>query len=422
MILAERRFLVAALALSLLGAGPLLAGAGVSNGAIQGAVYEAGGAPLSGVSVVAVREEAPPIIRSAVTDEMGNFFLPGLYVGSYTLGFSKYGYRTITTQQGDPANRTALGSQVRAFVEPGRVSPVGAVRLMPDPAAFGGMVTVQVNDAVTGEAIEDASVIVGPVASSGAGAGGRYVLAVPPTADASGNLAPVRAIVQADGFATQQSLVTLAPGANQNVFVRLEPEKALLTGQVRLGYGIPPQELAQVRVLVANVAPSAASGRVIDGAGNFEVVVPASTPTRVRTFTLQFMLNGARVATLANVVAPRAGARTVPGPVPIEPVTVTVAGQVVLSDGSVPSGLGLDQAVVLELGRAYPIQGGSFFIPGVPIGRTFNIQVTATNPRTRLVELGSIQVNAVSDGSANPVFRLPPLLTRPGGNAFFPPF
>ncbi|MBI3894019.1 MAG: carboxypeptidase regulatory-like domain-containing protein [Candidatus Wallbacteria bacterium] len=407
---------------SLAGAPAALAGSGVSNGAIQGVAYASGGEPLGGVSVVAVREEAPPIIRSAVTDEMGNFFLGDLYVGTYTLGFSKYGFRTITTQQGDPQNRTALGSQVRAFVEPGRVSTVGSVRLVPDAAAFGGTVTVQVADSVTGEPVEDASVIVGPSAANGPGPGGRYVLQVPPTADPNGGLAPVRAIVQADGFAAQESLVTLAPNSNTNVFFRLQPAKALLTGQVRLGFGIPLEEITQVRVLVANVDPNQASGRVVDTSGNFEVSVPASTSTRVRNFTLLFVLNGARVATVANVIAPRAGARTLPGPVPIDPVTTTLAGQVVLSDGTLPSGLGFDQAVVLELGRAFPLLNGTFQIPGVPVGRTFNIQVQATNPFTRRVELGQLQVTAVSDGSPNPVFQLPLIVTRAGGFSFVPPF
>jgi hypothetical protein len=401
---------------------PAAANSGVSNGAIQGVVYSSNGTPLPGVSVVAVRQEAPPIIRSVTTDVMGNFFLADLYVGSYTLGFSKYGFRTITTEGGGQGQQTAVGRQVRAYVEPGRVSTIGSVFLVPDAGAgYGSSVTVVVADAATGESVDDATVIVGPSAASGPVSGGRYVLQVPPAVDGQGQLTPVRAIVQADGFSTQQSMLMLAPNASQNAYFRLEPSQATLLGQVRLGYGIPAQELTEVRIVVDNVDPRFGSGRVVDRAGNFEVTVPASSTNRVRSYNLSFMLNGASVARLTNVIAPRAGARTIPGPVPIDPLTVTVAGQVVFSDGSMPTGGGYDQAVVRELGRAAAIVGGSYSIPTVPQGRTFTLQLQAVNPRTRMAEMATVQFTPVSNGMSNATFMLPLIVLRGSSNGFTPP-
>ncbi len=400
-------------------AGPVLS-RGVSNGAIEGVVFSTGGQPVAGANVVAVRQEEPPIIRNARTDQAGRFHLPGLYVGSYTLGVSKFGFRTITTESGDPANRTALGDQIRTFVEPGRTSSVGSIRLTPQQGSFASTVTVFVTDRVTGEPVNDASVIVGPVASSGPGAGGQYTLVLPPITDEAGNSRPQRALVQADGFVTAEQMVTPISGANQSVFVRLAPTTSLIMGRVQLGFGIPPNEITSVRIQVENVAPDAAQGRVLDLAGNFQVSLPASTARRARVFTLLFMLGNTRMARVTSVVSPRAGARTLPQTIVLQPETGVVAGQVVLSDGTLPVGGQTDRVVVLELGQAFPMVNGNFQIPSIPLGRTFNLQVQAFNVRTRRVELGRTSFTAISGGAGSPVFRLPLIVTGMNNLSAFP--
>ena len=62
-----------------------------STGLITGAVYdEADGNPLEGVSVV-----ISPTGASVFTDEYGDFTFRDLQPQSYTLQFSKAGYRTL---------------------------------------------------------------------------------------------------------------------------------------------------------------------------------------------------------------------------------------------------------------------------------------------------------------------------------------
>jgi hypothetical protein len=108
--------------LALLAGSAQAGSAGVSDGAIAGVVTDVNGSPVGGVFVVAQRaEQQPPLIRTTRSDAQGRYYLP-VPTGAYTLGFSRQGFSTRDTAQGDPNARTALGAQVRTFVEPGQTA------------------------------------------------------------------------------------------------------------------------------------------------------------------------------------------------------------------------------------------------------------------------------------------------------------
>ena len=65
-----------------------------TTGAIQGAVVDSSGAAMAGVKVTAA-EKATSGARSAVTDDNGQFRLPGLAIGPYELRAEKEGFGTV---------------------------------------------------------------------------------------------------------------------------------------------------------------------------------------------------------------------------------------------------------------------------------------------------------------------------------------
>ncbi len=384
--------------------------AGVRDGSISGVVVDAEGRPVPGVFVVAQRTDAEPrVIRSTRTDASGRYYL-GLPLGGYLLGFSHAGFETVDTAQGDPNNQTALGAQVRAFVESGRNSVVQDIPLTPLPSAAAGDVSARLIDAVTGEAVADATLVIGPVATRAGGPDGVFRLSVPPRREGT-ELQPVPVVVQADGFRTFEGEVKVVPEATQSFTFALQPQLAILTGFVALDPTLPAEQATEIRVLASGVPDALAQGRVLDSSGLFQIQVPASTASRARSFDLQFVLRNARVATLTGVVSPRAGARTVEGAVFLEAEKTEVAGAVVSSDGSIPTGGRITQAVLVELGRAVPIVNGAFVLTGVPVGRPLTLEVVVENPSSGSIEVGTIAFTAASAGDGSS-FHLPPVVTR----------
>lgn len=391
----------------------LLAGsAGVSDGAIAGTVLAPGGGPVAGVFVVAERSEGTPrIIRSTRTDAQGRFYL-GLPVGGYILGFSANGFEVIDTAQGDENQRTALGAQVRTFVEPGATSQVPEVTLNPIPIRAAASAVVRLLDGVTGEPVPGATLIVGPAATS-TDAGGTYRLRVPPALDAqSGTPQPQTVIVQADGYQPFQGSATLVPAAEQALTFTLQPRLVTLSGRVDLDPTLDPEQVRQIQVIVDGIPVAVSQGRVLDGSGLFEVLVPASTSTRTRFFDLTFALPGTTISRVTGVAAPLGGSRMLSSEVRVEAEKTEVAGQVIASDGSVPIGGRIMQAVIVELGISVPVNNGAFSLAGVPVGRPLTLQVAIQNPTTGRIEIGSTQFTAASGGG---VFSVPPIITGATG-------
>src|SRR5687767_8712956 len=86
------RCLFAAIALVLLGVGPLHAQS-ASTASIGGTVRDASGGVLPGVTVTATQTETRQA-RTAVSDGDGAYLIPGLPVGPYRLEFVLSGFRT----------------------------------------------------------------------------------------------------------------------------------------------------------------------------------------------------------------------------------------------------------------------------------------------------------------------------------------
>jgi len=162
--------------------------------------------------------------------------------------------------------------------------------------------------------------------------------------------------------------------------------------------------------VVEGVPSNYSQGQVVNDTGLFEVQVPASNGARTRQYTIHFLLNGHKMATLSNVIAPRAGVTTVTNPVQLDATVVPAAGQVICSDGSLPSGDGINMAVIVELGRAAPVTGGSFTFGNVPIGRALNVRVTVRNPTTNAIEQADLSFTAAQGGGS---FALPVVVTSP---------
>lgn len=381
---------------------------GVSDGAISGTVLDEDGYPLEDVFVVAQRTEGTPaVIRSTRTDAQGRFYLP-TPTGGYLLGFSRFGFQTLTTEQGEVEQRTALGAQVRAFVEPGQTALVQDITLLPTASQTSSPLHVTLSDSITGDLVPGATVIVGSSVTTG-GSSGQYQLDVVPAIGEDGAPQPLPVIVQADGFQPFQSQTTVVGGGNaQSVSFPIQPRLTTLSGLIELDPTIPPEKVPEIQVLVDRVAPEFAQGQVREG-GYFEVSVPASNSAMTRTFDLRFVLENASIAVLTGIQAPRGGSRSLGRAVRLESVKTGVSGSVVSSSGSVPNGGRVTQAVIVELGIAVPIQGGSFQLQGVPVGRPLTLRVSVEDPTTGRVEVGEVPFTATSGGS----FVVPPIVTRP---------
>lgn len=412
--------------------------AGVENGTIIGKVFSnfsrgvAGRNPESDVAVVAQREQDfPMVIRTTKTDANGEFVLTDVPVGQYVIGFAKTGFQTIDTQQGATATRTAVGSQVRVFVEPNSVATAPEITLRKIAEVGNSTVVVTLQDASTGQPINNATVTVGTATSSNGGNNGVYTLAVPVNVDnpdaAFGQPGPERVIITADGFGTRND-ITITPIADETVRVTIQmvPELAILTGFLRISAfeNLYQKNTIQVQLSNVNVNPNAN----INPDGSFTLEVPRSTTAFTRQLNIVFTHPGLDPFTLSNVVAPIGGARTINQTVVMTPRRVDLVGTVLNSTGQAPNNLGPvpDTATALQTGQVANIINGSYVIPSVPTGFDVNggqitVRVRVFNPaRTNpgppptqgVPEQNEETITPFSDGSANPTFTVPLIVTQ----------
>lgn len=393
---------MAVLACLLVLAGPALAGsAGVRNGGIQGVVYDDRGSPLAGVSVVAVRQTGTPkIIRNGTTDEMGNYFIGDLYLGEYNLGFAKFGFKTIdTTGQGAGS---VTGGAIKVVVESGQTSIAQRVNLTTEPDTTAANLTVTVLDLTSGSPVQGATVNLGPFSAMPGAAAGTYRVTARPVYDDQGNPQQQQVQILAEGFEPFAGPVLITAGQTAPITFRLSPSAVQITGRV---VASPPgADLTQLAIRVPNLAATFTNA-AITPEGNFTVNVPASTPTIARAFTLTFHLVGFATATVPDVAAPTTGTFTLINDVVLASEQVTATGQVFLSN-SQPGG---DTVLIKELGKSFPISGGTYTLQ-LPALRELTLQVTAiVNGR---LETGEQKVTVQGDSSTT--FNLPPIFTKVG--------
>jgi len=399
--------------------------AGVGNGTIVGRVFSDSSSasfaktPVGGVTVVARRLTGNPlIVRRALTDSNGQFVFPDIFTGPYSLGFSKEGFIPIDPINGGTTTRTNVGAE-DVFVESDSTSVIPDVVLATNLQSGSATAIITVLDGVTGDPVSNATVSVGVGVSSNGGTNGVYVMTVPlqPFDDSANQPNSDRQLsIQAEGYNAFNDAVGVGLVANETVerTIFLSPLTVEFEGVVRLSSFFKADEIidiTQVNITVENAISgqiqNIASSRP-NGEGEFRVPgVPASNSQITRTFNLRFTHPNLQTAVVSNVVAPRAGVRTVPLVVTMNFITVDVIGLVADNLGGFPP---TGTAVCVETGQQASVVNGTFTIPGVPVQQApgdaaFTFNVCAFN----LAGVpGSVSFIArpVSDGSPNPVFAL----------------
>ena len=441
--------LLAVTMLSIVGCG---GSAGVDQGSIHGVVFgnasggSASEAPLAGVTIVAVREGGEPeIIRTTQTDANGEFVFTDLPTGSYTLGYDIQGYRTITTEEGNTIDRSAIGDQVRVFVEPGRTSEAPDQILVALAQQGDGTLVLTLLDRVTSDPITHATVLAGSAVTSNGGTNGVYTLSVPvivqdPNAQAGTQPDPTTVKLTADGYDENDTdanfIVQLVANETVTLTKTMNPLAAFITGQIQISAYQTLYNLTDVIISSDRISRrDLTRNLLIETSGYFSVGVPSSNAFNTRQFNLRFDHPLLNEAVVSNIVVPRAnGTRQLTSPVVMTPITVDLVGTVSDSNGNAPNQLnpsGLpDTATVRETGQMANIINGAYTIPNVPTASTqvqpnqFNVDVVAYNPFATnpsggvgAVEQGTTTVTPVSDGTANPTFQVPLITTSSGGSS-----
>jgi hypothetical protein len=374
--------------------------AGIDNGQIIGKVYSNLQGTVAernvepGVTVVAESQSSPKLIRNAVTDLSGVFVFPGLPVGEYILGYAKEGFITMSTAQGSSATQTAIGTQIRLAVEPGRTSVAPDVTMR--AAAKAGNLTLHVTvlDAASGEPITDATVATSSISTT-ENVQGVYTLSVPiiPSSELPfGSFRSVDINVAADGFnANTLTLSNITAGLAYNRTVRLQP---LTSGRIEGTYRISSYQTLLSRITpsvrIKDFGSSFGNGSANSQNGTWTVVnLPPSTTSITRQYDIVFSHPDVKTYTLQRVVMPRDGTKTITQPVLLEPITVDVIGTIYVSgDAGVtqytPNGAE-DKVWIEETGQTASVVNGQFLIPKVPVQQAttdvgWNLRVSVKHP------------------------------------------
>ncbi|MBI3894116.1 MAG: carboxypeptidase regulatory-like domain-containing protein [Candidatus Wallbacteria bacterium] len=376
-------------------------GAGVGDGRIVGTVLAprggfSGAAPAQGVTVQAQRLDNPPLTRSATTDVYGHYQFDKVPTGSWQLSFFGNGFQTAPTAR-----------PVTVFVESKSTSQVPDVILSAAIAFGSALVVVNVVDAVTGDPVNNATVTVGVVSTSG-GSNGSYSLSVPVSPDGFGQPAAQRILVNDDAhLAGSEQPGSVIPIANQlvSVTVRVQPGQAVVQGALRASSfdDLYRQNGTYSRITISSdsIDPSFLNPIIDSGTGRFSVRVPGSSSASSRRFSLIFSGQGFQVKVLSNLIAPRANQTSnLSSDVLLEPALVTLEGTVVTSGGTLPTGQ-FDQVTLLELGQTSSLINGTFFFARVPVAVPLTVRATATNPFRvgSPNESGFVRVTPAENGS-----------------------
>lgn len=379
--------------------------AGVKNGTISGLVRDYKRHPLAGVTVVAVKQAEPPIIRSTASDENGQYVLNNMPVGSYTLGFDKYGYEPITTEEGDPKQQTAIGKQIRVYVESGAHVKAPNVSLQYIGIAGDAFVKINLIDAISGEKIDGGTVSIGS-ATVNFGSAGSYFLSVPVNtfSDPENNGQAIK--IHAPGYQECQDTISLQPFQTAEQTIRLQPAMATVQGHIDLSRYPVKNFGSQGRIMVDGL-PTEALNAQIDDSGFFSIQVPASNTNNKRFFNIKVLLPGFLPATISQVYAPEAGATTITAPIVMLAQTVPVSGKVLAStaDGVINSAV--NQAFIKELGVGTPIISGTYVFDNIPTA--IELEITVIMMGAEGIETGGKKFTAIDNGTG--VFCLPTIIT-----------
>jgi len=382
--------------------------AGVKNGTISGSVREGVGKPLGGVTVFAVFQGQPQIIRQAISDANGAYVLNNLRVGKYALGFQKYGYETISAEEtSNSTEGSKLGpTNLKAYVESGGHFVMGPVTLK-SLGAFGTTrYSIRILDSLTGETIPEATVTIGVHQAYQMG-DGTYAVDVPTEPGEASK--PLEVSVFAPGFKDTKTQLLPAPGGILEQVLQVEPEVSEIDGFINLG-GLPSANLFSQATILVDGLPKESLNAQTDDSGYFRITVPASTPERLRSFHINIFMRGFFPIRIPNVVAPMAGSTTISYTPSLTPQTVAVVGQVNTLMGGTGRPSASNQAVIVELGVTAPIQAGTFVFPSVPVEFPLTLKVFLINEKA---ELSSAETEFTAAMNGTGSFSLPTLITQP---------
>lgn len=399
--------------------------AGVDDGTVLGRVFSdassvsSSKSPIGGVVVVLRRQTPTPIVtRRTTSDANGNYVFTSVPIGQYTIGYSKEGFLPI-----DPviATTTTRTNQVGRdlIVESGQTVLVPDVTLETNRQTGSGTLVLTVLDEVTGDPVNFATVTAGVVVSSNGGSNGVYTLSVPilpddqTTRDTPLESSTKGVLIQADGYNINQFQLGLVASETVRRTVFLRPLPVVIDGLIRVARFNNLYDLARVEIKATNTQSSLDGTPLIVNAapnGLFTLAnVPASNANLTRTFNLRITHPDLQTQVITNVVAPRAGDRTIPLTILMEPLTVDVTGTVLVATPAVatpvpqPDVPGNGNAVIVETGQGSAITNGSYTIFGVPTrnalgSSSLTLSVSAFNTFGQL-RTGTITIKPQSLGT-----------------------
>lgn len=422
--------------------------AGVDNGRIVGKVFSnlrdrsAQRLPEPGVSIVAQREGGtPPLIRTTVTDQNGVYSFPDLPTGAYVIGFAKEGFITIDTSAGATTSRTALGSQVRVFIDSGRTSVAPDVTMRAQTPSGDATFIVTVRDRLTEKLITDAVVSVGAVSQT-KNSNGVYTLTVPlprtsELAFTTETSITVQVSGRAEGFKNfGPEGVRALPGETTRFTMVMGPldindaNSVSLEGSYRFSKFQNLLSLTQnIRLHVRNqsdVGLTETTGRLDPTSGKWIISgLPPTTSSIVRTVDLVFEHPDIETRVLQAQILPKSGTKTIIDTVVLTPTTVDVIGRARITQGTasvIPLVDPSSFALIGDLGIKVPLgQDGNFFFEDVPTrsdpaAAGFNIAVQGIATAGGVIQNGSFQnVRPVKGDSGSTTFDVGTVILTGGG-------
>ena len=375
-------------------AGVSSAGIG-SGGTITGRVLanasggSVGYAPLANVYVAAKRE-SDGITRTAYTDANGYYRFTGLPLGTWRFGFQAHGYTNIPVDS----------STIVGYSEAGRSYQIYDTYLNGYGSSGDGNVVVSLRDAVTGQAIVGATVMVGP-ASGVTGFNGEVTLSVPVRIDQStGQPMAERVIVSAagvDGSTVSPSYIT--PFAFQTTYqtVFVSSLGSGVGGHIQAStyntYYAGSGAFGTISITSPQI-PSYYLNPVIDSFnGTFTCNVPVGTNSFDLYFTSPYF-----ESRVVGPITPTAGGgvQQLSSPVVLTPKRRDVFGYVASGNGStVISG----SVVIVELGQGTNVTSGQFYFPSVPVGMTLTFSASLSVTTFPYTETGQTLRTITTDGA-----------------------
>ena len=409
--------------------------AGVDDGTVLGRVFSdassisSSKSPIGAVTVVIRRQTPPPlVIRRTTTDSNGNFVFTSVPIGSYTVGYSKEGFLPIDPVINTTTTRTnQVGRDL--IVESGQTVVVPDVTLETNRQTGSGTLVITVLDEITGDPVNFATVTAGVVVSSNGGNNGVYTLSVPilpndqTTRTSPAESSSKAVLIQADGYNVNEFSLGLVANETVQRTIFLRPLPVVIDGLIRISRFQNLFDLSRVEIKATNTqSPLDGTPIVVTAAPNglFELAnVPASNANLTRTFDIRFTHPDLQTVVLTNVVAPRAGDRTIPLTIVMTPLTVAVTGTVVVATPSVatpvpqPDIPGNGTAVIRETGQSASIVNGNYTIPGVPVRNAagdsdLTLSASAFDSFGQL-RTATITIHPTSDGTPNAIFVVSPL-------------